>query len=293
MAAILRCCLLLAALAGLLLGNAAALPHHGPAKHDYRDALTKSILFFEGQRSGRLPPSQRVSWRRSSGLSDGSSVKVDLTGGYYDAGDNVKFGFPLAFSSTMLAWSVLEFGGMMKGELQHARDAVRWGADYLLKATAHPDTVYVQVGDAGKDHACWERPEDMDTPRTVYKVDPSTPGSDVAAETAAALAAASLVFRKSDPAYSSRLVARAKRVRTPPLSAHHIHHCLCCIFLSCSAPRRCSSSLTSTGACTAPSSRPTSAPTTAPTPDTRTSCYGAPHGYTGPPRAPSTSATSR
>jgi hypothetical protein len=67
----------------------------------------------------------------------------------------------------------------------------------------------------------------MDTPRTVYKVDPSTPGSDVAAETAAALAAASLVFRKSDPAYSSRLVARAKRVRVahhhialPPL--HHI-----------------------------------------------------------------------
>ena len=66
-------------------------------------------------------------------------------GGYYDAGDNVKFGFPLAFSATMLAWSVLEFGGMMKGELQHARDAVRWGSDYLLKATSHPDTVYVQV----------------------------------------------------------------------------------------------------------------------------------------------------
>ena len=69
-----------------------------------------------------------------------------------------------------------------------------------------------QVGDATKDHACWERPEDMDTPRTVYKVDARTPGSDVAAETAAALAAASLVFRKSDPAYASRLVARAKRV---------------------------------------------------------------------------------
>jgi hypothetical protein len=52
----------------------------------------------------------------------------------------------------------------------------------------------------------------MDTPRTVYKVDPGTPGSDVAAETAAALAASSLVFRKSDPAYASRLLARAKRV---------------------------------------------------------------------------------
>ncbi|NP_001151458.1 endoglucanase 1 precursor [Zea mays] len=204
----------------VLLSSALRLPgdaiasrgHHGPAAHDYRDSLVKSILFFEGQRSGKLPPSQRVSWRRDSGLSDGHSAKVDLVGGYHDAGDNVKFGFPMAFSMTMLAWSVVEFGGLMKSELQHARDAVRWGADYLLKATAHPDTIYVQVGDATKDHACWERPEDMDTPRTVYKVDRGTPGSDVAAETAAALAAASLVFRKSDPAYASRLVARAKRV---------------------------------------------------------------------------------
>ncbi|KAK3160721.1 hypothetical protein QOZ80_1BG0063520 [Eleusine coracana subsp. coracana] len=204
----------------LLLAAALQLPgdaiasrgHKGPAPHNYREALTKSILFFEGQRSGKLPPSQRVTWRRDSGLSDGAAAKVDLVGGYHDAGDNVKFGFPMAFSMTMLAWSVVEFGGLMKGELQHAREAVRWGADYLLKATAHPDTVYVQVGDATKDHACWERPEDMDTPRTVIKVDASNPGSDVAAETAAALAAASLVFRKADPAYASRLLARAKRV---------------------------------------------------------------------------------
>uniref|UniRef100_J3KZ84 Endoglucanase n=1 Tax=Oryza brachyantha TaxID=4533 RepID=J3KZ84_ORYBR len=220
--ALLRCIFLLAVLLPHQYHNAAAADdddvasasvNHGPAPHDYRDALTKSILFFEGQRSGKLPPSQRVTWRRDSGLSDGSSIKVDLVGGYYDAGDNMKFGFPLAFSMTMLAWSVVEFGGLMKGELQHARDAVRWGSDYLLKATSHPDTVYVQVGDANRDHACWERPEDMDTPRTVYKVDPSTPGTDVAAETAAALAAAAaLVFRKSDPAYASRLVARAKRV---------------------------------------------------------------------------------
>ncbi|PUZ56978.1 hypothetical protein GQ55_5G391600 [Panicum hallii var. hallii] len=209
----LRCLFVLALLLAQLPGDAiAGRGHHGPAAHDYRDALAKSILFFEGQRSGRLPPSQRMSWRRDSGLSDGASAKVDLVGGYHDAGDNVKFGFPMAFSMTMLAWSVVEFGGLMKAELQHAREAVRWGADYLLKATAHPDTIYVQVGDATKDHACWERPEDMDTPRTVYKVDPGTPGSDVAAETAAALAAASLVFRKSDPAYASRLLARAKRV---------------------------------------------------------------------------------
>ncbi|KAK1295019.1 Endoglucanase 17 [Acorus calamus] len=186
--------------------------HHGTANHNYRDALSKSLIFFEGQRSGRLPPNQRLKWRRDSGLSDGSAMHVDLIGGYYDAGDNVKFGFPMAFTATMLSWSVIEFGGLMKGELQNAREAIRWATDYLLKATAHPNTVYVQVGDANKDHACWERPEDMDTPRTVYKIDPSTPGSDVAAETAAALAAASLAFRRSDPSYSKLLLNRAIRV---------------------------------------------------------------------------------
>ncbi|CAM8973366.1 unnamed protein product [Rhodiola kirilowii] len=185
---------------------------HKVAKHNYRDALTKSILFFEGQRSGNLPSNQRMKWRRDSGLSDGASMKVDLVGGYYDAGDNVKFGFPMAFTTTMLSWSVLEFGGLMKNELQNAKDAIKWATDYLLKATVHPDTIYVQVGDASKDHACWERPEDMDTPRDVYKVDKNSPGSDVAGETAAALAAASLVFRRSDPTYSKLLIRRAIRV---------------------------------------------------------------------------------
>lgn len=68
------------------------------------------------------------------------------------------------------------------------------------------------MGDAKKDHACWERPEDMDTPRSVFKIDKNTPGTEVAAETAAALAAASLVFRKCDPNYSKILARRATRV---------------------------------------------------------------------------------
>ncbi|CAL9189490.1 unnamed protein product, partial [Musa hybrid cultivar] len=180
---------------------------------NYADALAKSILFFEGQRSGKLPANQRVTWRGDSGLSDGSSCNVDLVGGYYDAGDNVKFGLPMAFTTTMLAWSIIEFGGLMHGELGNAKEALRWGTDYLLKATtAAPDALYVQVADPNQDHRCWERPEDMDTPRNVYKVTSQNPGSDVAAETAAALAAASIVFKDSDPAYSSKLLHTATQV---------------------------------------------------------------------------------
>ncbi|XP_077234391.1 endoglucanase 8-like [Tasmannia lanceolata] len=182
------------------------------SKHDYGDALMKSILFFEGQRSGRLPSNQRMNWRRDSGLSDGYQLGVDLVGGYYDAGDNIKFGFPMAFSTTVLSWSVIEFGDLMGEEEGNAKDAVRWATDYFLKATNVPDKVFVQVGDPYADHNCWERAEDMDTPRTVYAVDRDHPGSEVAAETAAALAATSMIFGVTDPLYSQILVERAVEV---------------------------------------------------------------------------------
>ena len=44
--------------------------------HDYGDALRKSILFFEGQRSGRLPPNQRLRWRQDSAIHDGAEAGV-------------------------------------------------------------------------------------------------------------------------------------------------------------------------------------------------------------------------
>lgn len=44
--------------------------------HNYRDALAKSILFFQGQRSGKLPPNQKMTWRKDSGLFDGSAMNV-------------------------------------------------------------------------------------------------------------------------------------------------------------------------------------------------------------------------
>ncbi|KAJ1266948.1 hypothetical protein BS78_07G018900 [Paspalum vaginatum] len=187
----------------------------GPAAgFDYADALAKSIIYFEGQRSGKLPPGNRMPWRGDSGLRDGAQRGVDLSGGYYDAGDNVKFGLPMAFTTTMLAWSVADFGRFMGAEqLAHARAAVRWGADYLLKAaTATPGALYVQVGEPSQDHRCWERPEDMDTPRAVYAVTADRPGSDVAGETAAALAASAVAFRRADPAYASALLRAAVQV---------------------------------------------------------------------------------
>ncbi|CAK7337882.1 unnamed protein product [Dovyalis caffra] len=181
---------------------------------DYGTALTKSLLYYEAQRSGKLPFDQRVQWRGDSGLKDGSDARIDLVGGYYDAGDNMKFGFPMAFTITTLSWSTIEFSSQLeaKKELSNALLAIKWGTDYLIKAHPQPHVLYGQVGDGDSDHACWERPEDMTTLRTSFKIDDQHPGADIAAETAAALAAASIAFSSSNPAYSTQLVSHAEQL---------------------------------------------------------------------------------
>ena len=59
-------------------------PETATSMYNYKDALHKSILFYEAQRSGKLPAGNRVPWRGDSALLDGSSVGHDLTGGWYD-----------------------------------------------------------------------------------------------------------------------------------------------------------------------------------------------------------------
>lgn len=51
---------------------------HGGNDFNYKDALTKSILFLEAQRSGKLPPNNRVPWRGDSGLNDGKLAGVSI-----------------------------------------------------------------------------------------------------------------------------------------------------------------------------------------------------------------------
>ncbi|XP_004241769.1 endoglucanase 16 [Solanum lycopersicum] len=181
---------------------------------NYQEALTKSLIFLEAQRSGKLPPNHRPSWRGDSALQDGKSANVDLVGGYYDAGDNVKYGLPMAFTITTLAWAAIAYHSQLQsaGELENVRSAIKWGTDYFLKASVKRNCLYVQVGDPVKDHECWTRPENMKTPRTVLMIDQKNPGTEIAAETSAAMAAASIVFRGTDLSYSRKLLNKAKQL---------------------------------------------------------------------------------
>ena len=59
---------------------------------------------------------------------------------------------------------------------------------------------------------CWVRPENMQTPRTVLKIDDKNPGTEIAAETSAAMASSSIAFRGVNRTYARRLLNKAKLV---------------------------------------------------------------------------------
>ncbi|AXB42214.1 glycoside hydrolase family 9 protein [Amycolatopsis albispora] len=202
--------------AAVLLTTALATPAvSAPAAgFNYGEALQKSILFYDAQRSGVLGPGNRVNWRGDSGLADGQDAGLDLTGGFYDAGDHVKFGLPFAASMTMLAWGAVEEPAAYQrsGQLPHLKANLKHGTDWLLKAHPEPNVLYGQVGSGNPDHAWWGPAEVMPMARPAYKIDASCPGSDLAGEAAAALAASSMVFAGDDPAYANTLVQHAKQL---------------------------------------------------------------------------------
>ncbi|WP_367127091.1 glycoside hydrolase family 9 protein [Saccharothrix sp. HUAS TT1] len=183
---------------------------------NYGEALQKSIWFYDAQRSGDLPADNRVNWRGDSALRDGSDVGLDLSGGFYDAGDHVKFGLPFAATMSMLAWGAVENRDAYQdsGQLRHLMANLKWGADWIIKAHPSPNVVYGQVGKGDDDHKWWGAAEVMQMARPAYKVDASCPGSDLAGEYAAAMAASSMVFKQTDPTYAATLLTHAKQLYT-------------------------------------------------------------------------------
>ena len=77
------------------------------------------------------------------------------------------------------------------------------------------------------------RPEDMTTDRTGYSISATNPGTEQAAESAAALAAASIVFQPTDIEYAQLCFNHSKSVWdkvdmpwvSSPLTLYNVHLC--------------------------------------------------------------------
>lgn len=115
---------------------------------NYAEALQKSLYFYECQQAGPLPDWNRVEWRADSTMGD------FITGGWYDAGDHVKFNLPMAYSASMIAWGLYQYPeGIEKcGEMTNYVNNLTFALDYFAACDLGDEVVY-QVGNGQDDHS--------------------------------------------------------------------------------------------------------------------------------------------
>lgn len=151
------------------------------------------------------------------------TTTVDLSGGWFDAGDYLKFSGTASFTDVMLLFTLREYGARLSGAGALASEA-RFGTDWLLRTwDARRKVLYEQVGlgDGNGDtvlgdHDVWRLPQadaGYRDPSLRYLVHrpvfaanragaPVSP--NLAGREAAAFALCAQVFGASDPAYAHR-----------------------------------------------------------------------------------------
>ncbi|KAI8369109.1 Six-hairpin glycosidase-like protein [Choanephora cucurbitarum] len=200
------------------------------AKYNYAEVLHKSYLFYHAQRSGPLPY-QRLAWRSDSCKVCVGEFGEDLSKGWYEAANTMKWGLPIGWTLTQLAFNIMVFEDSMKSvdELAEGLELIKWGADYI--ANAHYNDTYI-VGQLGTsaigpisksagldvDFNYFGPPEEFEQwvptglPHKAYYITPENPSSEIVGEYSAALAASSLVWRKHNQTYADFLLNKSKRL---------------------------------------------------------------------------------
>ncbi len=117
---------------------------------NYAEALQKSLYFYECQQAGELPDWNRVEWRADALVDD------EIPGGWYDAGDHVKFNLPMAYSASMLAWGLYQYPDGIEacGEMTNYVNNLEFVLDYFAACDLGDEVVY-QVGNGTIDHTWW------------------------------------------------------------------------------------------------------------------------------------------
>ncbi|KAF9534159.1 glycoside hydrolase family 9 protein [Crepidotus variabilis] len=181
-----------------------AQPSSGGSPNPKWSSLLGNLLYFyDEQRSGTLPSTNRVPWRNDSLIDEGRDQGMDLSGGYYDAGDYSKFTFPLSFALMSICWGATDFGKGydLANQTAYLDATLRWGLDWLIKA--HPDDNTLVVMIEAQHDNYWGGDRSIPSPRPVYKITAAQPGTDAAAGAAAAFAACSNLYANRAFAHTS------------------------------------------------------------------------------------------
>ncbi|MCL5047638.1 MAG: glycoside hydrolase family 9 protein, partial [Firmicutes bacterium] len=215
-------------------------------------ALQESLYFYNAQANGPIRTSglEPLEWRGNTAPSDscvplqpmvnnvGTNLSasfiaeyksildpnntgcLNLSGGYNDAGDTVKFGLPQTYAASVIGWSMYEFPQAFQATntWDHAMSVLKWDTDYFLRSTFTNSSGNViafcyQVGQGSVDHNFWG-PGEIESPTTyprpAYCATAQTPATDQSAGAAAALAVMAILTKNSDPTYSAQCLKTAE-----------------------------------------------------------------------------------
>ncbi len=215
---------------------------------NFAEALQKSLYFYDAEKCGEeagVDKGGRLEWRGSchegdaaipleyTSLSDEFLAKyrdiidpdgdgtVDVHGGFHDAGDHVRFGLPQSYAAATLGWGFNEFRDAFKaiGEEEHMIEILRYFTDTFLRCSyldknGELIAFCYMVGEGDVDHCYWGPPELY--PEEYQRTRPAdfatydSPGSDVCASTATALATSYMNFKDEDPEYAAECLKVAE-----------------------------------------------------------------------------------
>jgi hypothetical protein len=182
----------------------------------------KLIQFYGYQRAGLKTGSANnlnSGWANASHNGDNYNGSP-LDGGWYDAGDYVKFGMNLGYTVYCLlkAYDIFPGGYSDEYKFDHSSganqipdilDEVKFATDYMCKAVINENTIVLDVGDGNADHSL---------PITQRANDPNgrsgsaiklCDGADIPLTYAACLACMSTLYRKYDSTYANQCLAKA------------------------------------------------------------------------------------
>ncbi|MGN0605388.1 MAG: glycoside hydrolase family 9 protein [Oscillospiraceae bacterium] len=209
---------------------------------NYAEALNLSLYFFDANQCGNNVDDNALTWRgnchtydekaslnSAQGLgseekefirnANGGSDVIDVSGGYHDAGDHIKFSMTMGYAATSLAWAYYEYPEAFTetGSKDHLFDILKEMCDYFMKVTyldSNDDVVtfcYMVGGD--NDHGEWSSPESQTMDRPTYWATKSKNSTDAACQMASALAASSLAMREVDSAYADECLKYANALQ--------------------------------------------------------------------------------
>lgn len=196
---------------------------------DYNEALHLTTKFFGAQRCGSTDSWIHGACHGGDANISASGETVDLSGGWHDCGDHVKFGQTNAYAAALLLHSYLNYSGSFPDDYSQAYssgssngvpdvlDEVKIYTDYALKILVG-NRLYYQVGSADIDHLSCSDPVYqtnsepwMGGKRDAFWVEDGG-ATNIAGINAAVLAMMSEAYRDIDGSYASKCLSMAKKL---------------------------------------------------------------------------------